>query len=211
MTDTSARILVVDDEVPVREVLSEYFTAQGYAVESVSNSLDALAAAERQRPDVVVLDIGLPGFDNLEMLKRLRNTVPSAEVIMLSGEHDARWVRETLNANTFNYAEDRLDVQRLGHAVSAAISRARAHEARERLRYAYLIGFACFAVVGVIVFELARRHLMNVSWFAGMYFVLMSGALACGFYAVARLILLEREIRPPQTRPDRPDEMIHIA
>ena len=49
------RILVVDDEEPVREVLTEYFGAQGYAVEAVASGTDALAAVRRVRPDLVLL------------------------------------------------------------------------------------------------------------------------------------------------------------
>ena len=194
----------------MREVLSKYFSAQGYSVESASNSFDALATAERQKPDVVVLDIGLPGSDGFEMLKRLRHAVPSAEVIMLSGEQDVRWARETLNAGAFDYVAAPFDVQRLGDAVSAALSHARAHEVRQQLRYAYLTGFTCLVLLGGIIFELARRHLMSVSCFAGIYFVLMSVALAFGFYGVARLISLGRQIRRPQTRSDRPDDLILV-
>ena len=207
MTDASRRILVADDEVPVRDVLTQHFSSQGYVVESTSNSHEAVALAEHHRPDVVVLDIDLPGSDGLQILKRLRQAVPSSEIIITLGNHDVWRARETVVAGAFDCVEDPLDVQRLDDVVSAALSHVRAHDVRQRLRYTYLTGFACLATLGGIVFEVARRHLMSVSWFAGIYFVLMRVALVFGFYAVARAISLE----PPKSDHRSPDRTTQIS
>src|SRR5205809_1386906 len=68
MSPSLGRILVVDDEAPVREVLSEYFSSQGYTVDEASNGNDAIGTIRRHRPDVVLLDIRMPGLDEIELL-----------------------------------------------------------------------------------------------------------------------------------------------
>ena len=57
------RILVVDDEAPVREVLTEYFSTEGYAVEAATSGVEALIAVRGGRADLVLLDVRMPGLD----------------------------------------------------------------------------------------------------------------------------------------------------
>jgi len=57
------RILIVDDEEPVLDVLSEYFAGQGYAVQTAASGAAALAAVGRERPDLVLLDVRMPAMD----------------------------------------------------------------------------------------------------------------------------------------------------
>ena len=87
------RILVVDDEAPVREVLSEYFTTQGYVVDSASNGNEALAAVKRARPDLVLLDVRMPGLDGVEVLRRIREVDGGITVIMVTANEDVALAR----------------------------------------------------------------------------------------------------------------------
>jgi DNA-binding response OmpR family regulator len=68
------RVLVVDDEAQIRVVLRAYLEREGYAVEEAATGSDALALAVSFQPDLVLLDIGLPDLDGLEVLRRLRMT-----------------------------------------------------------------------------------------------------------------------------------------
>jgi len=68
------QVLVVDDEAQIRVVLRAYLEREGYSVEEASNGEQAVALAEKLRPDLVLLDIGLPDIDGLEVLRRLRTT-----------------------------------------------------------------------------------------------------------------------------------------
>jgi len=80
---TNATILVVDDEQPVRNTVRAYLENEGYSVHTAADGPAALRAMSAFRPDVIVLDIMLPGFDGLEVLRRIRQE-SSAWVLMLT-------------------------------------------------------------------------------------------------------------------------------
>ena len=122
--DALGRILVVDDEEPVREVLTEYFGAQGYAVEAVASGADALAAVKRGRPDLVLLDVRMPGIDGVETLRRLRGLDGGVAVIMVTANEDVGLARETLKIGAFDYVAKPFDFSYLDRAVAAALVRA---------------------------------------------------------------------------------------
>jgi DNA-binding response OmpR family regulator len=79
------RILVVDDESQIRDMLSLYFSKHGFDVLVAGNSTDTLRAAEEGHLDVVVLDIGLADEDGLKLLESLKAQHPDIRVIMLTG------------------------------------------------------------------------------------------------------------------------------
>ena len=82
-----ARVLVVDDDPTVAEVVSGYLDRAGYAVDRADDGPDALARAAAHRPDLVVLDLMLPGMDGLEVCRRMRGRGP-VPVIMLTARGD---------------------------------------------------------------------------------------------------------------------------
>lgn len=82
-TSAEPRILLVDDDRALASMLSEYLALQGFAVESVTSGEEALASIDDRSPDLVLLDVGLPGIDGLETLSRLRER-RSVPVIMLT-------------------------------------------------------------------------------------------------------------------------------
>lgn len=83
MTDSPARILVVDDEASITEFVSYALKKEGYAPDVVNNGEDALKAADENKYDLFVLDIMLPGIDGYELCRRLR-TKTTAPVLFLS-------------------------------------------------------------------------------------------------------------------------------
>ena len=72
MTETGVRILVVDDERAIRRYLHAALNAQGYTVYEAANGQEALNAAVANRPDLIILDLGLPDIDGVEITRRLR-------------------------------------------------------------------------------------------------------------------------------------------
>ena len=79
-----AAILVVDDDAPIRRMLDRTLSAEGYTVESAPDGGAALAAVERSTPDLIVLDVGLPGVDGLSVSKRLRAKGLAVPVLLLT-------------------------------------------------------------------------------------------------------------------------------
>jgi DNA-binding response OmpR family regulator len=99
---TTTRVLVVDDEPMVRDVLARYLEKEGFAVEVAEDGEQALARHEEARPDLVLLDLMLPRIDGLEVLRRMRERAPTA-VIMLTakGEETDRVVGLELGADDY--------------------------------------------------------------------------------------------------------------
>jgi two-component system chemotaxis response regulator CheY len=96
-------ILVVDDTEFMVRVLEEIFTAEGYAVRTARNGLEALALYEETLPDLVTLDVVMPEMDGLEVLGRLRELDPSAKVIMVSAVGLEAKVMEAVRLGARNY------------------------------------------------------------------------------------------------------------
>ena len=83
MLTSMPRILLVDDDPAILRLLDVNFRMEGFDVEAVSHGEDALAAVSRDVPDVVVLDLMLPGMDGREILRRLRDDPATAAVPVL--------------------------------------------------------------------------------------------------------------------------------
>ena len=80
------RILVVDDEPNIREVVDLYLRREGYSVEIAGDGIAALQAIERQRPDLIVLDLMLPKLDGLQLTRALREADYNIPIIMLTAK-----------------------------------------------------------------------------------------------------------------------------
>lgn len=81
------RVLVVDDEAPIVELVRGYLEREGYVVESAMDGPSAVDAVRALAPDVVVLDVMLPGFDGIEVCRRIR-TFSDAYVLMLTARDE---------------------------------------------------------------------------------------------------------------------------
>jgi DNA-binding response OmpR family regulator len=124
-SDLGKRILVVEDDPTVSEVVVRYLTREGLTVEAVADGLDALAAADARRPDLVVLDLMLPGLDGIEVCRRLRDAAP-VPVIMLTarGDEDDRVMGLELGAD--DYLGKPFSPRELTARVKAVLRRAAA-------------------------------------------------------------------------------------
>lgn len=98
----SQRVLVVDDDPTVREVVCRYLEAAGFAVDAAEDGRIGLDAALADPPDLVVLDLMLPGLDGLEVFRRLRAAAP-VPVVMLTalGDEEDRLVGLELGADDY--------------------------------------------------------------------------------------------------------------
>lgn len=84
-----AKILVVDDELVIRELVSETLALDGHELRTAGSAQEALAAAAAEAPDVVLLDLFLAAdMNGLEVCARLTRDTPSIRVILLTGAHD---------------------------------------------------------------------------------------------------------------------------
>ncbi len=99
---TAVRVLVVDDEPPIVDLLTGYLAREGYGVTATGDGLRAVELARELAPDVVILDVMLPGLDGIEVCRRLR-TFSDAYVLMLTarGEEIDRIMGLTVGADDY--------------------------------------------------------------------------------------------------------------
>jgi DNA-binding response OmpR family regulator len=124
VVDDPARILVVDDDSNVSEVVSRYLRREGYEVETVADGRVAVDRALANPPDLIVLDLMLPGLDGLEVCRRLRALAP-VPVIMLTarGDESDRVIGLELGAD--DYVAKPFSPKELVARVRAVLRRAR--------------------------------------------------------------------------------------
>jgi len=125
VTGAPTRVLIVEDDRTVAEVVTRYLEREGYAVESVGDGHEALARADAQLPDLVVLDIMLPGLDGLEVCRRLRSRAPIPVVMLTArGSEEDRVLGLDLGAD--DYVSKPFSPRELTARVKAVLRRAAA-------------------------------------------------------------------------------------
>jgi two-component system nitrogen regulation response regulator NtrX len=108
-----ARLLVVDDEGGIRGALVQVFEYEGHDVRAAEDGPDGIALAQEFRPDVIFLDVKMPGLDGLDVLARLREDDPSALVVMISGHGTIDTAVEATRKGAYDFLEKPLDTDRL--------------------------------------------------------------------------------------------------
>jgi two-component system response regulator MprA len=123
-----AAILVVDDDAPIRRMLDRTLTAEGYAVETAADGGAALAAVERSTPDLVVLDVGMPGVDGLAVSRRLRAKGLAVPVLLLTARDSVPDRVAGLDAGADDYLVKPFATEELLARVRALLRRGKSPE-----------------------------------------------------------------------------------
>jgi two-component system response regulator MprA len=118
------RILVVDDERPLRDVLRRALTLSGYDVRLAEDGLQGLAEAADGAPDAIVLDIGMPEVDGLEVCRRLRAQGDRVPILMLTARDAVADRIDGLDAGADDYLVKPFDVDELKARLRALVRRA---------------------------------------------------------------------------------------
>jgi len=98
-----SRVLIVDDEESVRTVVSAFLQRRGYEVVAVGSGPMALARLIGFHPDMILLDIRMPGMDGIETLRKIRELVPSTPVIMVTATDEEEVAHEALRIGACDY------------------------------------------------------------------------------------------------------------
>jgi two-component system KDP operon response regulator KdpE len=125
-----SRVLVVDDELPILRAMAVNLRARGYTVDVAATGEEALALAARHHPDVVLLDLGLPGIGGLDVIRGLRGWT-SVPIVILSARDDRANKVAALDAGADDYVTKPFDMEELLARLRAALRRSSTGAAEE--------------------------------------------------------------------------------
>jgi two-component system nitrogen regulation response regulator NtrX len=128
------RILIVDDEQGIRATLGQLLEFEGYEVRAVGNAVDGITEYQKQRPDLVFLDVKMAGIDGVEALKKIKEHDPSAIVVMISGHATIQTAVEATQLGAYDILEKPLDTDRILVTLRNALQHLDLHEENARLR-----------------------------------------------------------------------------
>jgi CheY-like chemotaxis protein len=129
-----ATVLVVDDSPEIQRYLRALLELDSYHVETANSGYEALQSLRRgSAPDVVLLDLQMPGMDGLETLRRLRPLRPNSKVIMCSGLDDPEKIREAVSSGAHAYLVKPVQHLYLSAAVERCLTEGPAKRATEHL------------------------------------------------------------------------------
>ena len=123
------RVLVVDDDAPIRRMLERVLAAEGYDVETVPDGGTALAAVEAVMPDVVVLDVAMDGVDGLAVCRRIRRKGLAVPILLLTARIEPGHPVARLVAGADDYVVKPFDTDELLARIRALLRRGRPPEA----------------------------------------------------------------------------------
>ena len=115
------RILVIDDEPPIRRLLKTALTAQSWRVEEAADGPEALEFLRRNKMDLIVLDLGLPQMDGLEVIRQLRDGGNHTPIVVLSSRDDEKGKVAALDLGADDYVTKPFGVEELAARIRAAL------------------------------------------------------------------------------------------
>ena len=122
-TNENALILCVDDEPDLRELLQRQLMRLGYEVITASDGTRGLALTQERQPDLILLDVTMPGISGVEVLKALVERDPDAAVVMVSGQSGMQTAIECMTYGAYDYVTKPFEASELAHRVSAALEK----------------------------------------------------------------------------------------
>jgi two-component system nitrogen regulation response regulator NtrX len=179
-----SRILIIDDEAGVRSSLAAVLRDEGYVVDASASGEAGLEQVTAQAPDVILLDIWLPGMDGIAVLERLRERRVDAQVIMISGHASVESAVRATKLGAFDFIEKPLSIEKTVLAVRNAIRQRRLEVENRQLRAR--VDRPLVIVGASAVMERLREHIAMAAPSNGR--VLISGENGTGKELVARQI-----------------------
>ena len=130
----SASILIVDDETAILTSLRSILEDEGYDVSVASSGIEALKIYTTDPPDLMILDIWMPELDGLETLKRVKEFVPTAQVMMMSGHGSIETAVRAIKLGAYDYIEKPLSLENVTLRVKHALDQYRLEQENRTLK-----------------------------------------------------------------------------
>ncbi|CDN42610.1 MULTISPECIES: response regulator [Paenibacillus] len=117
------KVLIVDDQNGIRVLLMEVFTSEGYTTFQASNGKLALDIVRNENPDLVLLDMKIPGMDGLEILKHVKTINRSIKVIMMTAYGELDMIKEATDLGAVMHFTKPFDIDEMRLAVNMQLRR----------------------------------------------------------------------------------------
>ncbi|MDN4620842.1 response regulator [Paenibacillus sp. PsM32] len=111
------KILIVDDQNGIRILLMELFGNEGYQMYQAANGKAALEVVEKDNPDLVLLDMKIPGMDGLEILKHIKSTHPHIKVIMMTAYGELDIIKQAKDLGAISHFTKPFDIDEMRNVV----------------------------------------------------------------------------------------------
>jgi DNA-binding NtrC family response regulator len=134
MSKNPAHILVVDDEINIREALAALLSDDGYEVKTASSAEEALAVLRQEHFDIVISDLRMSGRSGVDILRWLRDTSPETEMIILTAYGTVEGAVEAMKLGAYDYVSKPVDRRRLPLLIEKALEKQRLHQENRKLR-----------------------------------------------------------------------------
>jgi two-component system response regulator (stage 0 sporulation protein F) len=115
------KLLIVDDQNGIRILLTEVFSSEGYETYQASNGKLALEIVRNVSPDLVLLDMKIPGMDGLDILKHIKSIDTSIKVIMMTAYGELDMIKETTDLGAIMHFTKPFDIDELRQAVNSEL------------------------------------------------------------------------------------------
>lgn len=113
----SKKLLIVDDQYGIRILLNEVFQKEGYQTFQASNGMQALTIVEEERPDLVLLDMKIPGMDGIEILRRLKEIDQTIEVFIMTAYGELDMIQQAKDLGARTHFAKPFDIDEIREAV----------------------------------------------------------------------------------------------
>ncbi|WP_347548381.1 response regulator [Pseudalkalibacillus hwajinpoensis] len=116
------KILIVDDQYGIRILLNEIFQKDGYQTYQAANGVQALSIVKSEDPDLVILDMKIPGMDGLEILKRIKKMEARALVIIMTAYGELDMIHEAMDLGAITHFAKPFDIDEIKAAVKKELA-----------------------------------------------------------------------------------------
>ncbi|MGD9677973.1 MAG: response regulator [Vulcanibacillus sp.] len=113
----SKKMLIVDDQLGIRLLLSEVFTGEGYEVFQAANGRTAIEITQTEKPDIIILDMKIPGMDGIEILKNIRGFDSEIKVVMMTAYGELDILNEAYRHGILSHFTKPFDIGELKRAI----------------------------------------------------------------------------------------------
>ena len=115
------KILVIDDELTIGEIVKDYLDEMGYRTFISTDAMTGLKLIEKERPDLVLLDVLMPEVGGLECLRRIKEIRPETLVVVVSGLQDEQIAKQAIRRGAYDYITKPFDLEYLQENILARV------------------------------------------------------------------------------------------